>query len=321
MDNTDLQIKEVGGEFTPKNTPFFQGALFAKGQEKTGRKVSRFVWYENGQVVSFVQLFLFNIRGFKVWYAPRGIVGKYYKEMLDQLKTKLKGSFIRIENVPGKNISHKLFTGSFMQPDTEWIVSLKENRVFSKSCMQSLKKAKEGGIQVTFHTDNLEELIGLFLEKMKAMANRKGVQHIISHTKKYYTEMIREIGATKQGAVVLARDKEGEVSSIAVFGISSKEAVFLYGASDDGKNQQSSYLLHKEAMDYFAAKGLEEYNFGAVNYEGRHPNWEGLLIFKRKFGGFVRVHSATDVVLNRFQYALYRFLKVFSLLFRRELGQ
>jgi lipid II:glycine glycyltransferase (peptidoglycan interpeptide bridge formation enzyme) len=71
-------------------------------------------------------------------------------------------------------------------------------------------------------------------------------------------------------------------------------------------------LSHWEAIRYAKKLGCDYYNFGAVSSEeDSYKGWDGLTVFKKKFGGQEMVHSDFfDVVSNPFWYRIYNLRKL-----------
>lgn len=71
-----------------------------------------------------------------------------------------------------------------------------------------------------------------------------------------------------------------------------------------------TYLAQWKAIVYAKDKGYAYYNFGGITTDTIYKGWEGLTLFKKKFGGREVKHSSFfDVVGSPLWYRLYTIRK------------
>lgn len=83
------------------------------------------------------------------------------------------------------------------------------------------------------------------------------------------------------------------------------------GSSNEERNRMPTYLAQWKAICYAKQLNCEYYNFGGIATDNTiYKGWDGLTIYKMKFGGEKIVHSDFfDVVNNPFIYHLYNVRK------------
>ena len=94
-----------------------------------------------------------------------------------------------------------------------------------------------------------------------------------------------------------------------LFLIYGNEVLSLFGGTDDNLMQfQSAYTIHYEGIKYAIENGYKRYNFYGITGDFRKENpLYGLYLFKKSFGGHVvELIGEFDLVVNKFQYILYK---------------
>ena len=91
------------------------------------------------------------------------------------------------------------------------------------------------------------------------------------------------------------------------------------GSSTEERNRMPTYAAQWKAIVQAKKVGCTTYNFGGVAPVGNmYKGWEGLTIFKQKFGGYeVRHSDFYDAVIQPFWYHLYNARKLVKKLIGR----
>jgi lipid II:glycine glycyltransferase (peptidoglycan interpeptide bridge formation enzyme) len=113
---------------------------------------------------------------------------------------------------------------------------------------------------------------------------------------------------------------EGKVLAVNLIIVSGGIANYVFGASsDEEKNRMPTYIAQWKGILQAKSLGCTAYNFGAVTSDNdAHKGWEGLTIFKKKFGGYEVAHADFyDVVTQPVWYHVYNFRK----LIKRYIGK
>ena len=128
--------------------------------------------------------------------------------------------------------------------------------------------------------------------------------------KKYYKTIFENLSRTSSYlSVARYGEKILAIDLVIVFG---KTANYVFGcSSNEERNRMPAYLAQWEAICYAKELNCDYYNFGGISAENNiYKGWEGLTIFKKKFGGKeVRHSDFFDVVVNPFLYHLYNLRK------------
>ena len=310
---------------------FTQAAFYGDWQRNLGRIVRRFLVYKNDEIVSYFQIVKFSLFfGKSYLYVPYGPVTKdSSKDFFENLKLELeliakveKAVFVRLDFTPfvSGDVLTKFFykaplytyQSANFQPRVEWFLGLKktENELLlgmHEKTRYSIRLAEKKGIAVEIVTNNFEKYFEIFYKLMERTAERNSFG---LHQKKYYKTIFENLSRTSSYlSVARYGEKILAIDLVIVFG---KTANYVFGcSSNEERNRMPAYLAQWEAICYAKELNCDYYNFGGISAENNiYKGWEGLTIFKKKFGGKeVRHSDFFDVVVNPFLYHLYNFRK------------
>lgn len=313
------------------NAPFTQADFYGDWQKKLGRTVKRFLVYGDREIAAYFQLIKYPLLfGKNYFYIPYGPVIKDFSEdFFNNFKQELKliaknenAVFVRLDFTPlvSNEILSKFFTkaefytyhSAYFQPRVEWFLGLEKTEdellmAMHEKTRYSIRLSEKKEITAEIITEDFEKYFEIFYELMSETAKRNGFN---IHPKNYYINIFQNLSKTKS---FLSIAKYGQkilaVNLIIVFG---KIANYVFGgSSDEERNRMPAYLAHWKAICYAKQLNCDYYNFGGISAENKIYNgWDGLTIFKKKFGGKEITHSDFfDMVANPFWYRLYNFRK------------
>jgi len=160
---------------------------------------------------------------------------------------------------------------------------------------------------VTINSSGAEEL-GAFYRLLKETADRDG---ILIHSEDYYKTLF-EICGRHSGLTLrlYTADHEGETIAAVIVLFRGEHAVYLYGASSNGKrNLMPAYALQWKAMRDAKEAGCVCYDLFGIPPDGdpNHP-MAGLYRFKTGFGGKIIHRSGSwDYPYKPLAYKLFNF--------------
>jgi lipid II:glycine glycyltransferase (peptidoglycan interpeptide bridge formation enzyme) len=177
----------------------------------------------------------------------------------------------------------------------------------------SIRLADRKEITVEIITENFERYSKTFYDLMLITAKRNGFQ---LHSKEYYTHIFQNL-SPEHSYLSIARygEKVLAIDMVIVFG---KIANYVFGASsNEERNRMPTYSAQWKAICHAKQLNCDYYNFGGIATENNiYKGWEGLTIFKKKFGGKEITHSDFfDVVIDPLMYYLYnarKYLKKYN---------
>lgn len=332
-----IEIREIGKDenFDPNNlcdnAPFTQASFYGDWQKKLGRTVRRFLVYSDNNIIAYFQLVKYPLLlGKSYFYIPYGPVIKDTSEdFFANLKLGLKqiakvenAVFIRLDFTPlvSNDILSKFFTkaplytyhSAYFQPRAEWFLGLEKSEndllvAMHEKTRYSIRLAERKEITAEISTGDFEKYFEIFYELMSETAKRNGFS---IHQKNYYDSIFQNphkantyLSIAKHGQKILAIDL------IIVFG---KIANYVFGgSSNEERNRMPTYLAQWKAICHAKELNCDFYNFGGITTENKiYKGWDGLTLFKKKFGGKEIIHSDFfDVVVNPFWYHLYNLRK------------
>lgn len=332
-----FELREIGDDenFDPSNlcadVPFTQASFYGDWQKSLGRPVKRFLMYSDNEVVAYFLLIKYPLLlGKSYLYVPYGPVTKNFSEdFFANLKQELKqiakaenSVFVRLDFTPpttSETLS-KFFTkaplytyhSAYFQPRMEWFLSLEksENEILlamHEKTRYSIRLAERKGITAEIITEDFEKYFEIFYELMAGTAKRNGFS---LHQKNYYENIFQNLHKTNSYLSIARYDQKIlAIDLVIVFG---KIANYVFGgSSDEERNRMPTYLAQWKAICYAKQLNCNYYNFGGISTANKiYKGWDGLTIFKKKFGGKEITHSDFfDVVVNPFWYHLYNFRK------------
>jgi lipid II:glycine glycyltransferase (peptidoglycan interpeptide bridge formation enzyme) len=334
----NFKIREIGnGEnFDPsvfcENVPFTQASFYGDWQKNLGRIVKRFLVSSDKEIIAYFQIIKYPLLlGKSYLYIPYGPVTKdfsddffaYIRQELKKIAKTENVVFVRLDFTPPipNNTLSKFFTkapfytyhSAYFQPRTEWFLRLEksENEILMEmheKTRYSIRLADKKEITAEIITEDFEKYFEVFYELMAGTAERN---RFSLHKKDYYKNIFNNLSKTnsylsiaKYGKKVLA------VDMIIVFG---GIANYVFGGSgNEERNRMPTYSAQWKAICHAKHLGCHYYNFGGIATDDKiYKGWDGLTLFKKKFGGEKVVHSDFfDVVVNSFWYHLYNFRKL-----------
>lgn len=309
------------------NYPFTQGFVYGEWQKKAGRKIRRFIVNHNEKVIGIFQIIKFSLPfGKNILYIPHGpVLTGISENLLSELVIKLKeiareekAIFLRFDVFPPyngespiacKKISSLSYRSSFMQPRLEWALDLDKSEEelmegMHKKHSYNIRLSEKKGVEIEIIKNSFsryaEDFYGLLQE-----TSRRG--NFGLHSKNYYERILEASDEYQNAFLVLARRQEKILVAnlIIVFG---QTAYFIFGGSSyEHQNLMPSHLAHWKGIKEAKQRGLKIYNFGGIAEDFKsQPGWEGLTVFKQRFGGrIVKYGEAFDLTTRPVWHRLY----------------
>lgn len=330
-----LQIREIeeSQDFNSntlfQEIPFTQMPFYGTWQEALGRKVRSFV-IEDGEPVAYFQIVKYPLIGSRSYlYIPYGpMVKEYSDELLLFIKKELKriakeeqAVFVRVDFTPASEDIAKFFKkapgytyhSAYFQPRLEWVLDLEGSEeemlmARKKKTRYSIRLGEHEGIKIEFVEENFKDYFEDFYRLMSETAERNGFS---LHVKDYYKSIFENL-KSEYAYLVLAKDGD-KVLVVNLIIISGQTANYVFGASSREEDKKMpAYLAQWKSIMKAKERGCRVYSFGGVSdKEGKYHGWEGLTLFKKKFGGRELKHGDFfDLVVNPFWYNLYNFRKL-----------
>lgn len=333
-----LKSREIGNDknFDPNhiaaNIPFTQASFYGNWQESLGRTVRRFLVYSDKEIIAYFQLIKYPLLlGKNYLYIPYGPVTKdFSKEFFSYIKKEIEGIaknenaiFVRLDFTPSvsNDVLSEFFTkapfytyhSAYFQPRAEWFLELKktEDELLAgmhEKTRYSIRLSERKGITAEIITEDFEKYFEIFYELMAETAKRNCFS---LHQKSYYKNIFQNLSKIENTYLSIAMygQKVLAIDLVIVFG---GIANYVFGgSSSDERNRMPTYLAQWKAICYAKQIGCNYYNFGGISTKDKtYKGWDGLTIFKKKFGGKEVKHSDFfDVIVSPFWYHLYNFRK------------
>lgn len=302
----------------------------AKKFRSVSQEVCRFRERERERVIAYFQLIKYPLwRGKSYFYIPHGPVTKdFSKQFLESLKLELKNIarendavFIRLDFtplIPEKTLSG-LFTKSpfytyhsaYFQPRVEWFLNLNKSadqlfKEMHKGARYGVRLAGRRGITTEIVTSNFEKYFSVFYKLMLDTAKRNGFK---LHDKIYYQNIFQNL-RSDNAYLVIAKYEDKILVIDLVIRYGEVANYVLGGSSNEHRNLMPTYLAQWAAICQAKKLGDAFYNFGGISSGKIYKGWDGLTIFKKKFGGAEMAHSDFfDIVAQPFWYRLYNLRK------------
>lgn len=310
-----------------QDAPFTQQWFYGEWQEKMDRKVFRFKILKNAVPIGFFQAVTYPLLfGKSYLYIPHGPViaepiagdlAKVLEERLSLVALREDVVFVRVDpfpkqELPGGFSSAALATyyGAYFQSKYDWVLDISPD---PKQLLAGMHQKTRYSINYTFRQE-LElfevsgaELINHFESFYALMQETAKRGKFALHPRRYYEAICMSAKENPDIVLFIARF-QGRILAMHLMIFAGAVAYYPFGASTrEHSNLLASYALHWRAILEGKKRGCRWYNFGAVE-EGAltHDHWQGISIFKRKFGGQLMEYSDFyDVVTGRFWYMLY----------------
>ena len=241
--------------------------------------------------------------GFSIGYIPKGPIGLFRTELLDEITKQCQVEKAIVLYVEPDSWEEEfgyqcLLNSEFeesnisIQPRRTVLISLEGNEDYWLEKMKqktryNIRLAQKKEITVEPSSD-----IEVFNRLMKVTGERDqfGV-----HDANYYRLVYEKFSNNNSCELLIAKFHETPIAAIMVF-FRGKRAWYFYGASsDEERNRMPTYLLQWEAMRLAAKRGCAEYDLWGVpdndeallenNFMSRDEGLWGVYRFKRGFGG------------------------------------
>ncbi|MCL4405959.1 MAG: peptidoglycan bridge formation glycyltransferase FemA/FemB family protein [Patescibacteria group bacterium] len=329
-------------EFNPlvvnSGAAFTQAWFYGDWQAEEKRGVRRFIVEDNGEIIATIQAIRYPLPfGRSYIYIPYGPVLKnnltektanFLKKSLKEVFNDGRTIFIRLDFWPPlrdrlEKIAGKFFIkspkgsyrGSYFQPRAERVIDLRqpEDEIFMSmepKARYNIRLALKKGVAVKIVSRNFLDYFEDFYGLMTETAKRDGFD---LHPRSYYEEIFNSAEKRKNSFLALAffGDKLLVANLVILHG---ETAFFLFGASSsEYRELMPSYLCQWESAKKSRELGFAYYSFGGISHKGLNKSWEGISVYKKKFGGFIREYSAFyDLAIKPFWYYLYILRKLFQ---------
>lgn len=314
------------------NVPFTQAWFFGEWQEAMGRKVRRFEIKNNSETLGFFQAIIYNlVFSNNFLYVPHGPIlmrgpdekfWKQYKDEVMRIAKEENAIFVRFDQFPKteENLSKYFkktpayaYHSSYFQPKYEWILDLNKTEEALLGKMHpknryNIRLAEKRGIKIEIIKNNFEKYFEEFYVLLKETAKR---DNFGLHPRNYYQNIFKTLDS--ENTFLTVAKYEGKTLLINLVLLYGKTSYFIFGGSSGSlKNLMFSHLAHWESIKEAKKRGINFYNFGGVDKDRERESYEGISVFKKKFGGEIFEYSDSyDLVLIPFLYFLYNLHKRF----------
>jgi peptidoglycan pentaglycine glycine transferase (the first glycine) len=308
------------------NAHILQSKLWGEFKENFGWKPVYIQSGTSGAQILFKKLLF----GFSIGYIPKGPIGLYCKELLDEIfiQCQIENAivlYVEPDSWAGEFDSHSLLKVGFeesnisIQPQRTILISLEGNEddwlgKMKQKTRYNIRLAQKKEIFIESSTD-----VEVFNRLMKKTGERDqfGV-----HDGNYYRLVYKKFSAENCCELLIAKYLDKPIAALMIF-FRGKRAWYFYGASDDGdRNRMPTYLLQWEAMRLAAKRGCIEYDLWGVpdhdeaflenNFMSREDGLWGVYRFKRGFGGkLMRSAGVFQKIFNLQLFGLYQMVYKF----------
>lgn len=291
---------------------FLQSWEWGEFQQQVGFGVKRVGLEKDGQLIVVATLIKKNLFfGRSYWYCPHGPIVNHksrmknyellFKEII-KIAKKEKVIFLRFE--PAESIHNSQFmihNSTDIQPSQTLILNLekKEEEILNdmhQKTRYNIRLAKKKGVKIR---EGEEKDFETWWKIMNATSGRDKFR---LHNKEYYRKMIK----LKNIKLYLAEYKD-EIIAGNIISFFGDTATYLHGASaNEYRNVMAPYFLQWHVIGEAKKKGCNYYDFFGISKE----KWPGVTRFKKGFGGKEINYPGTfDLVFNKFNYNIYKFLR------------
>ncbi|QQS61807.1 MAG: peptidoglycan bridge formation glycyltransferase FemA/FemB family protein [Candidatus Moraniibacteriota bacterium] len=270
----------------------------------------------------------------KYAYSPRGPIfeKEYIPTLLVEIKRKGFG-WIRIE--PEDENTRRLFEKTLpknikmyaasknVQPKEILVMNISKTEEMLLSEMKSktrynIRLAQKKGVQII--VSNEKKYQDRFIELVYITAKRAGIR---PHTKEHYRKIFNVFG---DSAMLYNAFYEGKIIASHMMIFLNGGAIYLHGGSgNEYRNVMAPFLLQWKAMQDAKERGCLWYDFGGVSTEFskkevqeskiKNPqnlnDWSGITLFKQGFcckTESIQFPGTYDIVLSPWKYRVYRII-------------
>jgi peptidoglycan pentaglycine glycine transferase (the first glycine) len=330
-DNTQIKLIEFS-----QFPPLTQSWQYKSWQESVNREVFCFGVYSQEVICAYMQIIVYPlIAGQKIAYIPYGPLFKtptldllkFIKEQLKIFAKKNNISFIKLDSssenldikIWNKVFSRELISShkiAYLQPRIEWYLDISKSEMdllkeMHEKARYGISLSKRKGIEVKIITENFSEYFQDFIDLMKMTANRNNFS---IHAEEYYKNIFEDLEKNKNGYLGIGYYQD-KILVINIVILCENTATYIFGASsDEHKNLMAPHLVQWTQILEAKKRGIQYYNFGGVSGGNKKlKSWEGLSVFKVRFGGFELKHEMlSDLVAKPCIYFLYLFKQLFK---------
>lgn len=330
-----LKELEAADVFDPQgicdHVSFTQADFYGAWQRQLGRTVSRFIINRGTDTVAYFQVIRYPLVLKRTYlYIPYGPVTNdtspaffsFLKQALTDIAQKQRAVFVRLDVTPpvAQATLSSLFTkaprttyhAAYFQPRVEWYLDLRysEDELYNgmhEKTRYSIRTADKRETTTEIVTTNFDRYFDDFYTLMTITANRNKF-HL--HSKAYYKTIFDTLETI--GAYLSVASFGGQSLVIEVCIPFAGVVHHVFGcSSNEERTRMPVYAAQWAAIRYARSRGYHAYNFGGIaTAELPNAGWEGLTLFKKRFGGYAVQHSDFfDLVCNPFLYYAYVFRK------------
>ena len=211
-----------------------------------------------------------------------------------------------------KNLGFKL-SSKTLQPSDNLLIDISKSDIDILSNMKpktryNIKLAAKNQVSIKI-SKRLEDL--KIFNQLNQETTRRG--QFKSHSRQYYATQLDILGQANAMELIIAYWQDIPLSALLVtfFG---KTATYLHGTSSWlHKEKMASHAAQWSAITRAKEKNCTIYDLSGINYDNRHPGWEGITRFKTGFGGkVVEYIGALELPLNNTWFKLYKFINLFK---------
>ncbi len=283
-------------------TSFFQSWNWGEFQEKMNKKVLRFGFFKEEQLVATAQGVVITAKRGKYLYVRNGPVSAWTdqnltKDILESLKLEAKKLglwFVRISPLIEKQDTKGEFLNKYpISPmfdvdalDT-WILDItqSEDEILTnmrKNTRYDIRRAEKEGVEIikTIDSKYIDTFYEIYLDTIER-------QQWTGYTKEFIKKQFETFVKDDEALLYLAK-YQGKYVASSIFLYYGDSSYYHYsGSLTEFKKIPATSLIHWENIKEAKSRGLKKYNFWGIAPENKpnHP-WQGLSFFKMGFGGY-----------------------------------
>lgn len=326
MEVREIKNKELLNKFIVLVDPgnFLQSWEWGEFQEFLGNKIWRLGIFEKDELLGSVLLIKKILPfGFSYFYSSRVILKSegVFNVLLDNIKKMAsagKAIFWRfdwVEKELPKYLAGEVKKARYdVQPKCTLILDLEKSEddilvQMKPKTRYNIRLAMKKGVKIVISEErkDLEE----FLHLNRITAERDGFR---SHNDEYYRKFF-DFWVKKGKLKIFLAKINNEILAANLVLFFGRRVTYLHGASSNQqRNLMAPYLLQWRQILEAKKMGYKEYDFWGIAStdlkDGKGKDWAGITRFKQGFGGKEVNYAGTyDLVLNRFWYGVYSFVK------------
>jgi len=227
------------------------------------------------------------------------------KQFLNEVVMQTRKMGVHIIAQPQTNVVFFTYPeGSLYAPFGSYRIDLtqKEEDLFSKMHSKHrnvVRKAERDGVKILSGPELCEECCQLINETMLR-------QKLPQHDKEQILRFKKEL---KDNLAFYVARHEGIAQGAAIIPWNEKAAYYLYGGSRERPHTGAINLMHWRIMLEMKARGVKVYDLmGARLNPVKDSKYEGIQMFKERFGGELKRGYLWKYPIHHFHYNLYRIM-------------